>query len=883
MSFVKYFLLTFLCVCALDAKADRIKSALKQLEKKEFKKVRESLDKEFEKDSSSAGASYVYAVFFVENENPAYNIDSAYFFINQAILFYPNTEEKVIEDWDKININDSSLNAQKLYIEKLAFQKAMKENTVEAFQYFINNYSTALQKNKAIEKRNELAWKLTAKENTEKSYLYFMQSYPQAKQFPEAKDLYDRFVIDRETQNKTLDAYENFVRKYPTNEHIKEAEWAIFELKTAEHNIIAYTKFINQYPNNFYVTRAYDWLLAFYDEEFNTSIFANQYPNFYDKEFLKERLKAEKQQYIPIWEEGQYVYIDQDGKASPIDYFSNIPEDHRCESLSENFFIINTKRGKGLMDKTGKIVISPRFENVEYFDIGLYQVSQEGKVGLQHIQGYEILDDDFQAIELLNLNFLSYQKNNLWGLSTFNGKLLTKNKFDEIFALGGKFIGFRKNLSYGVISNEWLRKNVTQENINIPTPYDSLALLSENYVMVYKNNQKTAFNLERKEVLSLTTFDIESVGFGWAIGTDSTGYQLFTEKGKQISQDTFNLVLGSEKYLVGKKMDKWGFFNSKGELVKAFEYDTVFFFSEVVFYEKEDTLWAEFASTNEPLDFSNFEDFTLHFGENKEVPWLLFAEDRYGKVQVFSPEGKALFEEKYDEVFWTEPNFLTFKKNRKQGLLSLGGEVLLKPYFDGISKSDEKHFGLLYARKFGLLRKRDTLYIKPKYDVLLQPYFQNIANHMFIAQYNGYFGLIDEKENNLIPFDFDVIKPWTKETALVQLDYEWFFYDFSEETKENPEITFQEVEFIKESDEENIIVVLKDDTKYGAWSSIYGELLPIEYDFVYNLGTQESPILVGERQLKKKNQYEIIYVNKEGKTIWTKNLPEEDFLKIVCE
>ncbi|MCK5701046.1 MAG: hypothetical protein KAI29_07835, partial [Cyclobacteriaceae bacterium] len=111
------------------------KKAFKLLDKGDYVKLVELLQKSIEKDSTNAGAKYVYSLLFLTPKYPGYNIDTSYYFINEPIADFKIHDEKDIENLDKLEINDSTLHKQKLEVESRAFRRAKAKYTIDDYNY----------------------------------------------------------------------------------------------------------------------------------------------------------------------------------------------------------------------------------------------------------------------------------------------------------------------------------------------------------------------------------------------------------------------------------------------------------------------------------------------------------------------------------------------------------------------------------------------------------------------------------------------------------------------------------------------------------------------------------------------------------------------------
>ena len=134
------------------------KRAMKLLEKGDYDKLIELLDKSIEKDSVNAGAHYVYSLLYLTPRYPDYDIDSSYYFINKALADLDDMEPKAVEDLEKIDMSAAHMNEQKLLVEHQAFRRAKAKNTITDYNFFMRRFEGAIQSDSALVFRNELAY-----------------------------------------------------------------------------------------------------------------------------------------------------------------------------------------------------------------------------------------------------------------------------------------------------------------------------------------------------------------------------------------------------------------------------------------------------------------------------------------------------------------------------------------------------------------------------------------------------------------------------------------------------------------------------------------------------------------------------------------------------
>ena len=126
----KIFIL-ILILASLASYADE-KKALKLLEKKNYEKLIETLDKDIEKDSLNPGSYYIYSLLYNDPDYVDNNLDTSYYYVLKALELYPLSDDKDLEKLNKVQIDGSSLTTQKEKLDLQTYERAKKEHTLEA-------------------------------------------------------------------------------------------------------------------------------------------------------------------------------------------------------------------------------------------------------------------------------------------------------------------------------------------------------------------------------------------------------------------------------------------------------------------------------------------------------------------------------------------------------------------------------------------------------------------------------------------------------------------------------------------------------------------------------------------------------------------------------
>lgn len=138
--------------------------------------------------------------------------------------------------------------------ESGAFKEACAQNTVSAYNHFLNKFPQTKYKAETKDRMGALIWKTTEAENTIKSYRAFLHDYPNHKFVSEATSKLIQLRWDETCRNNNEDAYWSFAKEFPKNNLAAESMAKAGDLAWARvqdsKNISALEEFVNRYPSH---------------------------------------------------------------------------------------------------------------------------------------------------------------------------------------------------------------------------------------------------------------------------------------------------------------------------------------------------------------------------------------------------------------------------------------------------------------------------------------------------------------------------------------------------------------------------------------------------------------------------------------------------------
>lgn len=873
------------CLLALlvsQAYADRVTNAYKQLQKGRYDKAKSLLNRAISKQPINAGAHYIYALYFLTKENPAYQVDSSYTHALLALSHYAQIEKDDSTTWAKVGITLTSIERHRRKVEGVAFGLAKQQHTIAAYQAYIDRFTTAREIKQAIQLRNKIAWNKAQGLHSIAGYQDFIKTYPKANQIPEAQKRIDYFVYKAETSPATLKNLENFLENNQHNTYRDSALNQVFDLVSVNHQKSTYQWFMKKYANSSAAKVAGDWLMSMYQNEGKLREFYQEFGSYHRIAYVQQLLEVDSLQYFPILEAGRYGFVDQLGQLRiPIKY-KQIYQDYLCEGIQDRFVIVKQNNLTGVVDKLGKALIPVYYDNVEVLTDGVFKVVKNGMSGAFHQSGFPILPTVYDKVEVLNKYFLKVYRDGMWGVATLNGKLIVDCNFSEIDKKANSFVQFRKDKRYALVKNKQIFDQFLQRKFSLQLKYDEVDWIGGAYIKVIDQDKQGVVDTSGQLVLPPQFTQIKDLRVGWAGRTsDSTLWQLYKRKGGLLSPHSFELASPHDKFFVAKNKGKWGALSTLGDTLEPFKRDSLVFIGDVLLTFKGKQTLAKIKGQEKSLNLSPYKLIKGERGNYPNPTPFIQVETRFRKKGLYSQKGKKMLSAVYDDILILADDLFSVKRYGKYGLVDTNRKLILPIKYQGISNLKGGYQGLLLNRKFGLYHHQRGIKLEPKYLSLPRPFHTSDSNRLFVVRKSEGYGLVDDQGKQMIALKYQKVEYWTDNIALLKNEAgNWFLFNFTTKQRLKTQ-EFSDLKYLQKDDNEIIALVSKG--KFGILSNKRGLLIPMEYDLIYNLGSRKTPMFFTERQYAGGKSFVVSYINHQKKVIWNKIMQEGDYHKILCE
>ncbi|MDN4166734.1 WG repeat-containing protein [Cytophagales bacterium LB-30] len=872
--------LLFFCLLGLSASAGPIKKVLKLIEKQKYEKAEKTVLRKLSKDSLNSGMRYAYARLWVTPDYPEYHIDSAHRYIIQAQSDWAISSEKMKKKMKKDGLDSLGLQAFKQQVDSLAFARAQAADTLAAYQYFLDEFSDALEYRTARALRDERAYQIAKRENTYESYLYFLRTYPDAQQAKDAREFYDILLFEEKIRDKKLASFRQFLQEYPNTPYRKEAEWQILQISTASNTPESFQAFMKSYPNSEWRSKVLNRLYWAYKAEGKSADFVAAFPS----EAFTDSLVAYQSQVpaysLPIREKGKYAYMKENGELLTDFRYTQIPEEDLCGALVRDFSVVQSEEDVVVLNRAGKEVITGDWENITVLNeaAGIFALSSDQGDQVYRVgEGLLELPMAHQVRSLGN-HYLALQTEaqGKWAVYSLGGHPLLSAEWDSLHLVQEQ-VWLRKQEHWTWLSRKELEK-VADGNLS---PWgraiDRFSVFEEEYVVIEQEGKKGLLNAEGELVFSAKWESLARVDDRW-MARDSLGFQFFSTDGKTPYLKNLSQWAVNSLFMIAQSQQKWTVLTRSRYDFPSFSYDSAQLLGEhFVWLATQDSTWLLFEGGRK-LPLSAQDKIRVRRPNQAfdgEVEWIEVQNSK-GYIRVFDQKGQEILNNITETPLYLAEQAIVADKKGKKGLIDGQGQSLVPMKYEAIGNYREGMVSLLLNKQFGAYLLTEKKLIPTQYERLLKAYTATVL----LAAKGGKWGFITSDNQPLSEFSFDEVHYWTDSVALVRNDEAWSVYDFYED-----DYLYEDIEnfhFIRQSAEENVLQILTP-SGYGIYSSLHGEVVPPTYNDLLNLGTAEQPLYFAEKHVAEADFYVVLYLNAKGETLHKQVFTPEEYDFIYCD
>jgi hypothetical protein len=840
------------CV-GLYAQSNSVRQAEKKIDQGNWSAARQILVKAFKKDTLNSEIEVALSNWFLAEQNPSQQIDTAYSYCLKALSHFCKLPAKQKEKLKRDLIDSSAIVSLRARIESASFEKAKQINSEKSYNDYLGRYTFSIYRPAAIELRDEAAFLDALKQNSYKAFETYINKYSKSQRSNEAKSRYEKLLFESRTHDHKLKSYEVFVKEFPESPYRKESEKNIFEVLTSSGTSQDFVSFIETHAENHYANLARGILfheMRELDEKIPTQILTDS---------LRNVSSLNKLIWAPFFKNGKYGFIDSEGTETLPEQFENIDESYKCGLVESDLLMTNL----GLVSRSGKILSKAKsFRDLGYGFVKLI----DSCVTVMHKSGVIIqrcVDDAF----VVGGRYLAIVKNKKIGLVALNGKELLESNWNSIEMIEDVIVldrNGKKILATAAQLQLVADGNALDESFVV----DEVRSFGKNRLLVRNGALEGIVDSNLKFVVPLAMQKLSPTSFGLLRKIND---QFIFEDIEVLNKDHWDKYSVHRQWLHLKNTSGEKLFDSYSKKIIESNPDSIWFESGLAFSQRGDSVHVHINSLH---TVSLHADAKVIFIKSPDSVRYFYVQQKNRKT-IFSIEsGLKMFTTDYDHIESLTAEFFLVQKKNKKGVINVKGKIVLPVEYD-ILLLKENSISLYKDKKFGLYNMLSSRMIKPMFEKNLIA----IDTASLIAFRNGRYGVIDWTGKNITDFEYDEIQPWAIDMIWVRKDFEWSLIDFALSKKILSRI--KNFQLIKNTSQEKIAIV-KQENLFGIVSTLHGVVIPPTFSFLMNLGNEEEPFYFTSKEVEEAGIVAVIYYDKMGKLLRKQVYEDEEYARIVC-
>ncbi|MEO7991438.1 MAG: hypothetical protein ABI663_17935 [Chryseolinea sp.] len=832
--------------------------AERSIQKKKWDQAYSQLKKAMHKDSFNVAAQHVMTHYFFDQQNPAYQIDSAYRYNMMASLSFTMASSRQRDRLKRFPIDSLILQHLRERIDSAAFQRAKEINTERAYLDFLSGFPSANQRDHAVELRNEAAYQDALHENTYVAFEDYLKKYPESIRTNEAKALYEKLLYRAKTADQHLSSYKTFLEAYPRSPYRHDAELNIFEISTATGTAESYRAFLHDYPQSFKAKQALNIL---YHISSDADLLEDA---LLQTDSLVRVSELEKHYVVPILHAGSFGFMNDIGEEIIQPQSEEIADDYRCGDIMEDVLVLSDK----IISRSGSVIFSDAAHDVTDLGSGFLKIQIGDCVKVIHKSGFIVGDSCITDARLLSGKLLAIKKEDQWSVWTLSGRMLVPFSWDEISTVEDVIL-FKNGDKTKLATIQSVARVADHQTLQLSDAFDDAKAWSQHLLQVQSGEFQGVLNQRLDVFIRFDKHKLTNNFFG-TLAISPFGSSIFNKRGEESA--VFKQVRVSIPWTSVKANTlSWKLFNPVDLTFQSPVYDTIHFVGPFAVGSRPDSITIHF-NPYYSIDFS--QPAKLEFIPGQDSTAFLLVEHDEIK-ELFDGEGRKLFAVVYDRIQYAGQGMFIVHKKDKKGLVGSDGKLLLPIEFDAIGSVKNNTVSVLKAMKFGLFDCKKKKLIKPEYVKNIVPY---TADKLVVFK-DGFNGFVGWDNKPLSKFEFEEVRYWNDTAAMVKSNFMWRLYDIRSGKVLIDRI--KDYSLIQDTQQEKIAVMHQDNT-YGVIHNHKGAIIPANFSDIVNVGSRELPMYFTEKHVEEASIFVVIYYDHAGRMLRKEVYEQDDYEKIYC-
>jgi hypothetical protein len=389
----------------------------------------------------------------------------------------------------------------------------------------------------------------------------------------------------------------------------------------------------------------------------------------------------------------------------------------------EEYSIIEKDQKKGLINKKGRVLIPPEYEELGWTNGGTQLLvdvigfKKNGLWGILNTKNERITQPVYHSLTKFNKNWivaskkLPYNSSIVYGVINAKGKAEVAFSYHSLEVHGDQMIACvndNGSFIYGILDE--------RSKMVLPIRYDRIEALNDRLYEVFLEDRVAIFNTEGD---NLTEFSLDSVQLHDEnyVVTFCNGKQgLVASEGYHVINPRYRNIRFDKGIIKGQNFRKWQVFDNRNQFITSYNYDQVI--------PKGESIYRVTVGDAEALIYKN--DSLITPFTNVEIQaqfgdWVMIKEE--GKKGIMGLDGEIFLEPKYDSIRYQKGVFLVKTKTegeRGWSMLDNSGKIKTDQVYQEINWLGDSFFEAKRDGFWGIINSLGKEIIYCKYDSIAQ-------------------------------------------------------------------------------------------------------------------------------------------------------------------
>lgn len=452
----------------------------------------------------------------------------------------------------------------------------------------------------------------------------------------------------------------------------------------------------------------------------------------------------------------EYGYVDRLQKKVVIDPSKFIDgRGFNADGLAVVGVAVGNTTLYGAIDKTGKLIIQPKYKDVKRLSNGLYRVTLNLKHGIVNKNGEELIPLKYKDIyDHSKLLCFGKTTDNMLVIINQYGKEVIE-PFSETHHNSDGFLGLKKYDKYGGINDSG--------KLIIPIKYSSLYNWDAKGLITIRDTGKNALVDNTGKFITGFKYDhIHTYKNGFARIILNRKYGFINKYGKEIAKPQYNELNNfSDNMALFEKNGLKGFIDINGKEIITAKYKQATNFIEGLAAVAINGKWGYINKIGKEViaaKFTNASEFNDGIAVVEELSKFVFIDK----------QGKYLFQQKFDSARNFYKNSASVKMNGKWGLIDKKGSWIIQPNYEDIGNLAEGKIGVKINGRWGFIDIKEKIIITPQF-LAIKEFSEGFGLAYHYADYakRNVWSYIDSTGKRIFGISYETAEPYVNGKAKV--------------------------------------------------------------------------------------------------------------------